>query len=83
MVCYAKHAHSEKELFEGGLFAIEHDILDRLSDMVLASSQTQVAGKLGISVQYLGDMLHGRRRVSNSLARKLGWERKVVFIGPV
>lgn len=43
-------------------------------------SQLAVAKKLRISPQYLNDMVRGRTAVSARIARKLGLERRVVYV---
>ena len=59
-----------------------HAFLDIITDLVLKSSQRQVARDLGISSGWLHDILHGRRPVPAEVARKMGFERKkqVVFV---
>ena len=47
--------------------------------VIMAGSQAVVAEKVGVSRQYLGDVLHGKREVSANLAEKFGWKRMVVF----
>lgn len=71
---------AEHQFRDRGLLVIEHDLLDQLTDWVRNDSQRVVAGELGISVAYLNDVLHGRRSVSEALARRLGWERATVFV---
>lgn len=54
--------------------------LDRLrAGLKRAKTQRAYAQSLGISFQYLNDVLHGRREVSANLAQKLGLTREVVF----
>lgn len=43
-----------------------------------AGSQKQLAAELGISTQYLNDLLRGRRDFSDKVLKKLGLERRVV-----
>lgn len=43
-----------------------------------AGSQKQAAVDLGISSQYLNDLLQGRRDFSDNLLDKLGLERRIV-----
>ena len=45
----------------------------------LLNSQKKCAAKIGISPQYLSDILHGRREISGSLATKLGLVKMVGF----
>ncbi|ARU40177.1 hypothetical protein CCB80_03105 [Armatimonadetes bacterium Uphvl-Ar1] len=44
------------------------------------SSQKTVAEQIGISPQYLSDILKGRREISTAVAEKLGLERVVTFV---
>ena len=48
-------------------------------EVMTAGSQVDVAKQVGVSRQYLGDVLHGKREVSENLAEKFGWKRMVVF----
>ncbi len=45
-----------------------------------AGSQKKAALDLGISAQYLNDLLQGRRDFSDNLLEKLGLERKIVRV---
>lgn len=45
----------------------------------IEGSQKAAAEVLGISEQYLSDILHGRREVSANVARAMGFERIVSF----
>lgn len=58
-----------------------HDtILARLRGCVkVEGSQKAVAKKLGVSQQYLTDVLKGRRDISDTVARKMGYEKVAVF----
>lgn len=60
--------------------AIQHDLLDQLTDWVRKDSQTVVAKELGISRAFLNQVLHGKRGMSDTLAARLGWERATVFV---
>lgn len=42
-------------------------------------TQDEAAKTLGISPQYLGDMLRGRSPLSADVAQRLGWEKCTVF----
>lgn len=64
----------------GSQIAIDHDLRDQLTGMVLESSQTGIAAQLGITVQYLNDILHAKRPVSGMVSEKLGWKRQTVFV---
>lgn len=41
-------------------------------------SQTAVAKRLGLSVPYINDLIHGRRLFSDAMLEKLGMRRIVV-----
>lgn len=71
---------AQAKLGGNGMLAIEHDLLDQLTDRVLSSSQCKVAAELGVSTSYLNDVLRGRRCVSDHLAMRIGWQRVVVFV---
>ncbi|MFA5378166.1 MAG: helix-turn-helix transcriptional regulator [Dehalococcoidia bacterium] len=65
-----------------GVIATEHDMRDRLTDMVAHhGSQKAVADILGVSKGYLSDVLMGRRPVSSQMAERMGWKRVTVFVG--
>jgi plasmid maintenance system antidote protein VapI len=49
----------------------------RLSDRL--GSRKQAAITLGISPQYLSDILAERRGVSDNLAAKVGWQRNTTW----
>lgn len=50
--------------------------------MTRSEPQKDVAERLGISPQYLCDVLKGRRDISAHLAERLGYERIVAFRKP-
>ena len=55
--------------------------IKKLQSMVAESgTQKAVAEELGISQVYLSDILAGRREISASVARKLGFERRTDYI---
>lgn len=55
------------------------DPLQLVKDYVAkAGSQTAAARTLGVSVPYLNDILHGRRKLSDRFLEKLGLTRVVV-----
>jgi hypothetical protein len=65
-----------------GVIATEHDMRDRLTDMVAHhGSQRAVADILGVSKGYLCDVLLGRRPVSSQMSERMGWTRVTVFVG--
>lgn len=43
-------------------------------------SQDKLAQRLGISPQYLCDVLHGRRALSGRVAKRLGYERVIRYV---
>ena len=47
--------------------------------VISAGSQRRAAKELSISASYLGDVLHGKRGVSDELAQRLGWRRTVRY----
>ena len=55
------------------------DVLAELRKRVAANGQKWVAVDLGLSSQFINDVLRGRREMSKSLAMALGYERKVYF----
>lgn len=66
---------------------IEHDVLDLLTEMSSGKeksgkrrSQTNVAKDLNFSTGFLGDVLHGRRNVTEKLAERLGLEQVTVYV---
>lgn len=44
-----------------------------------AGGQGKFAESIGISPQYLSDILNGKRAIGAMLAGKIGYERKIVF----
>lgn len=60
---------------------ITSDSLARILRRVIKAegSQHNAAKKLGVSAQYLGDVLHGRLPVAARLATALGYRRVVMF----
>lgn len=58
------------------------------ADQVLAeirsagTPQNELATKLGVSPTYLSDVLNGRRDISDGLAKRMGFERVVLFRRP-
>ena len=58
----------------------EHNALKHLKALVVKlGSQRKVANHLGITQQYLCDILAGKRHISSAVAHKLGFERAVIF----
>lgn len=58
----------------------EAELFHLIELRVQNSTQKEVAMELRISSQYLGDILHGRRKISNQVAAQLGYERRSVFV---
>ena len=54
-------------------------IIGRLYDRCYASSQTTVADELGVSKQYLCDVLAGRRELGPKILTGLGLYRIVTY----
>ena len=70
-----------QELGEQSRIVVEADLLDHLTDLVNQSSQSQVAHEFGYSTtSTINGPLHGYRGVSAGLAKKMGWERKIIFV---
>jgi hypothetical protein len=68
------------EILEGRI-ATEYDMRGELTRLVeQLGNQKKTAARLGISKQYLGDVLIGRRPVSSPLAARLGYQKVEVFI---
>jgi len=57
----------------------QEDLLTQLRKMVAESSQTSVAAQLGVTVQMVNDLVHGRRDISSRIATVLGYEREIIF----
>lgn len=58
----------------------EEQMIANLWDMVAQMrSQKKVAESLHITQSYLSDILHGDRAVSESLAKKIGYIKKIYF----
>jgi hypothetical protein len=61
--------------------AVVMDPVEFLRGMVRGvGSQKEVAKLLGVSAQYVCDVLAGRREVSEKLGRALGYQRVVSFL---
>lgn len=43
------------------------------------NSQSEAAQEIGITQQYLSDILNGNRQISDTVAQKLGYHRVVMF----
>jgi len=65
----------------GHMVLAEHDMLDHILRLAeREGGYRALAGKLGVSVSYLSDVMHGRREVSAQLAMKLGKKRICIFL---
>jgi hypothetical protein len=67
----------------GRMDRINKPIIDELQALVTQKGSKQHAAKsLHISAQYLNDILHGRRGVSDKVAKKLGFQWKLEKVSP-
>lgn len=58
----------------------EQDVLNRLKEYAKEiGSPAEAARQLGITPQYIGDILHGNRGISEAIANKLGYRKVTVF----
>lgn len=55
------------------------EIMERLSKALESESQASVARKIGISPQYLGQVIAGNRPLSEKILAFLGYERVVTY----
>jgi hypothetical protein len=69
--------HRDERIAEPKVF--QENIVANLRFCVEQSSQKAVAKHIGISAQYLNDILQGRRDISEEVAAKLGYARVVTF----
>lgn len=59
--------------------ASEHDLIDELKRKIkFGVTQTAIAEELEISPSYLNEILHGKKRLSEEVAERMGYER--VFV---
>ena len=56
------------------------DLIQMLRSRARQSSQKQVAAELGISPQFLNDLLWGRKEITPRVAEVMGYRREVVFV---
>lgn len=54
-------------------------VLKTIQAKVTRTSQREVAIEMGVSPQYISDILAGRRAVSEAVAGKLGFEKSCVW----
>ena len=60
---------------------LENPVLEKIKSMVdEVGSQVEVAKQLCISTPYLNDILKGKRPISETVARKLGYFRIITFL---
>jgi plasmid maintenance system antidote protein VapI len=57
----------------------ESDIVNDLRTRAMSTSQRDIARKLAMSPQFICDVLQGRRSVTESLARQMGYSRQVFY----
>ena len=60
-------------------YATEMDLRLRLRDACDTYSQRETAKRLGFSRAFIGDVLHGRREVTQKLAAAMGYEMVILF----
>jgi transcriptional regulator with XRE-family HTH domain len=53
------------------VFPLKAVLLERLRDLAEQSGQNVIAKAIGVSAQYLNDIIHGRRDVSMSFLEKV------------
>lgn len=72
---YVKDAQTalESMLTQDGIIAYLRSILE------LHGTQRDLAARVGVSEQYLSDILSGRRDVSDEFAQKIGFRRMIRF----
>jgi len=54
-------------------------VLADLDKALASESQASIARKIGISPQYLGQVVAGKHPLSDKILRFLGWERYVAY----
>ena len=57
-----------------------HQIPDLLKERQGDRTQKELAEELGISPQYLGDLLQGKRMPGKALRSKIVIEKRVIFV---
>jgi len=64
----------------GQAYYSESEMVAILWDMVAEhGSQKRVAEIIGITPTYLSDILHGDRKISESVSRRIGYLKQTVF----
>ena len=62
---------------------VARNLLQEINARVMAHNQGGqriVADELGFTASYLNDVLHGKRGISDELARRLGYRKLTVFV---
>lgn len=57
----------------------QSDLLKVLNERIAGSSQKTVAEALGVTPQLVNDLVHGKRDISERIAKALGYTREIVF----
>jgi hypothetical protein len=60
-------------------FITEVEFVDGLRRMSEVRQQKEIASDIGMSAQFLSDVIRGRRSPTSVLAGKLGYERVILF----
>ena len=55
-------------------------LIEELRERSKKSSQKHVAEEIGITPQFLSDVLSGRREVTSRIANAMGYWREIVFV---
>ncbi len=66
-------SRKQQEFFE------HKEVVDMLCEVLLTNSQAEVGRMIGVSRQYVADMLGGRKPLSGKLLDFIGLERVVVY----
>ena len=73
--------HAILDLVNVEQIATEHDLLDLLTERAEFHGQRWVATELGYSsASTVNGVLHGTRGISAEMAKKMGWERMVIYV---
>lgn len=64
-------------------YLTRHDVVELLFSMVKVCSQKEVAEELGVSAQYLNDVLLERRKPGKSILVPLGLEQVALYLPEV
>jgi len=55
-------------------------VIELLRKRVEGSSQKELAEDIGVSQQYINDLIHGRRTPSDKILKYLGLKREIVKV---